>query len=198
MRILVWSLLSSSEVLGSPTLRRRFSHILLPLFFLITVFGMNVGGVPWTEQRDPALRDGFRNVMLLCVGLLFLALLCFVFPALYKRLAEWQRKRVMQRSWSLNRKSFLKRTPRHDERGGYLRIWNEVWVALLYLGRYISSILGKKFPSFCSCLPVIIIFRCHFSHQFSLDGVCTNNTDDCTNNMDDCALVPPELLSAPF
>lgn len=98
------------------------SIIFLPLSIITGVFGMNVGGVPWTDQRNPALKDGFRNVMLLCAGLLFLALLCFVFPALYKRLTEWQSKRVMQRSWSLNRKSFLKRTHRHDERGGYLRI----------------------------------------------------------------------------
>lgn len=122
MRILASRLLSSSEVLGSSTLRRRFSHFPFTPFFLVTVFGMNVGGVPWTEQKDPTLKDGFRNVMLLCVGLLFLALLCFVFPTLYKHLAEWQRKRAIQRSWSLNRKSFLKRTRGHDERGGYLRI----------------------------------------------------------------------------
>ncbi|KAF2312266.1 hypothetical protein GH714_029613 [Hevea brasiliensis] len=27
------------------------------------VFGMNVGGVPWTGQKDPELQDGFRNLL---------------------------------------------------------------------------------------------------------------------------------------
>ncbi|PWA71062.1 magnesium transporter CorA-like family protein [Artemisia annua] len=40
------------------------SIIFLPLSIITGVFGMNVGGVPWTGQRDPALVDGFRNVML--------------------------------------------------------------------------------------------------------------------------------------
>lgn len=91
---------------------------------LLAVFGMNVGGVPWTGQKDPTLKDGFRNVMLLCVAMLLLALLCFSFPSLYTRIATWHRTRVMKRSWSLNRKSFLRRT--HgigvQERRGYLRI----------------------------------------------------------------------------
>lgn len=92
---------------------------------LLTVFGMNVGGVPWTGQRDPALKNGFRNVMLLCVMMLFLVLLCFAFPAIYARIASWRRRRALRRSWSLNRKSFLKRIPGGSERGGYLRIWRE-------------------------------------------------------------------------
>ncbi|TQE02593.1 hypothetical protein C1H46_011827 [Malus baccata] len=100
------------------------SIIFLPLSIITGVFGMNVGGVPWTGQKDPTLKDGFRNVMLLCVAMLLLALLCFSFPVLYTRIAAWHRSRVMKRSWSLNRKSFLKRT--HGigvrERRGYLRI----------------------------------------------------------------------------
>ncbi|URE31769.1 hypothetical protein MUK42_06555 [Musa troglodytarum] len=35
----------------------------LPLSIVTGIFGMNVGGVPWTAQKDPALQDGFRNVM---------------------------------------------------------------------------------------------------------------------------------------
>ena len=27
---------------------------------------MNVGGVPWTGQKDPTLKDGFCNAMILC------------------------------------------------------------------------------------------------------------------------------------
>lgn len=90
----------------------------------VSVFGMNVGGVPWTGQRDPELKDGFRNVMFLCLAMLLLVLLCFIFPYLYTRILAWQRLRAMRRSWSFNRKSFLKRSVgvQVQERGGYLRI----------------------------------------------------------------------------
>ncbi|GER42100.1 zinc transport protein zntB [Striga asiatica] len=60
------------------------SIIFLPLSIITGVFGMNVGGVPWTGQRDPELKDGFRNVMILCLAMLIIILLCFLFPALYK------------------------------------------------------------------------------------------------------------------
>ncbi|XP_059653160.1 uncharacterized protein LOC132300191 [Cornus florida] len=98
------------------------SIVFLPLSIITGVFGMNVGGVPWTGQDAPELRDGFRNVMFLCVGMLLFVLLCFVFPFLYTHVTAWNRRRVMRRSWSLNRKSFLKRTLGSVERGNYLRI----------------------------------------------------------------------------
>lgn len=98
------------------------SIIFLPLSIITGVFGMNVGGVPWTGQKNPKIKDGFRNVMLLCVGMLFLVLLCFIFPFLYSRIAAWWRRRSIKRSWSLNRKSFLRRVGPSQERGGYLRI----------------------------------------------------------------------------
>ncbi|XVE66652.1 hypothetical protein DITRI_Ditri08aG0095700 [Diplodiscus trichospermus] len=98
------------------------SIVFLPLSVITGVFGMNVGGLPWTVQKDPAVQDGFRNVMILCVAMLLLVLLCFIFPALYTRLSAWYRKRSLRRSWSLNRRSFLKRTFGIQERGGYLRI----------------------------------------------------------------------------
>ncbi|KAF3435865.1 hypothetical protein FNV43_RR22957 [Rhamnella rubrinervis] len=100
------------------------SIIFLPLSIITGVFGMNVGGVPWTEQRDPKLKDGFRNVLLLCVVMLLLVLLCFLFPFVYAGIAAWRRKRASNKSWTLNRRSFLKRTIRNvgQERGGYLRI----------------------------------------------------------------------------
>lgn len=83
---------------------------------------MNVGGVPWTEQRDPKLKDGFRNVILLCVAMLLFVLLCFIVPAIYARVAAWRRKRDVRRSWSLNRKSILRKTLGGEDRGGYLRL----------------------------------------------------------------------------
>ncbi|KAL2513593.1 Magnesium transporter CorA-like family protein [Forsythia ovata] len=101
------------------------SIIFLPLSIITGLFGMNVGGVPWTGQRDPELKDGFLNVILLCVGMLAVVLLCFIFPALYSRVMAWQRRRALRRSWSLNRKSFIKRTVEGGEgkeRGGYLRL----------------------------------------------------------------------------
>lgn len=121
---------------GNWTLLPVFSFSFFPWFIwrssstcfgtVLAVFGMNVGGVPWTEQRNPELKEGFRNVMFLCVVMLLLVLLCFSFPALYTYLATWNRRRKMRKSWSLNRKSFLKRTVRNgveDRGGGYLRIW---------------------------------------------------------------------------
>jgi hypothetical protein len=83
---------------------------------------MNVGGVPWTEQKNPEVKAGFRNVMFVCVGVLVLVLLCFLFPALYSRIAAWRRMIALKRSWSLNRRSFLKRTLPVKERGSYVRL----------------------------------------------------------------------------
>ncbi|KVH93372.1 Mg2+ transporter protein, CorA-like/Zinc transport protein ZntB [Cynara cardunculus var. scolymus] len=95
------------------------SIIFLPLSIITGVFGMNVGGVPWTGQRDPELVDGFRNVMLVCLATLALVFLCFLFPFLYSRITAWRRQKASKRSWSLNRRSFLKRTVARD-REGYL------------------------------------------------------------------------------
>ncbi|MBA0666731.1 hypothetical protein Goklo_003102 [Gossypium klotzschianum] len=96
----------------------------LPFVLNISVFGMNVGGVPWTVQKDPALKDGFRNVMVLCLAMLILVLLCFIFPALYSRLSAWRQRRSLQRNWSYNRRSFLRRSVGIQESGsgGYLKI----------------------------------------------------------------------------
>lgn len=102
------------------------SIIFLPLSIITGVFGMNVGGVPWTGQKDnPKIKDGFRNVMLLCLAMLVVLLLCFIIPTLYTRIAAWRRRRALKKSWSLNRKSFLKRPSEggdENEGGGYLRI----------------------------------------------------------------------------
>ncbi|KAJ4963414.1 hypothetical protein NE237_023353 [Protea cynaroides] len=86
------------------------SMVFLPLSIITGVFGMNVGGVPWTGQDDPAIKAGFRSVMFVSVVVLLLLLLCFTFPAIYARIVTWRKKRALRRSWSLNRKSFLKRT----------------------------------------------------------------------------------------
>lgn len=96
----------------------------LPFVLNISVFGMNVGGVPWTVQKDPALKDGFRNVMVLCLAMLILVLLCFIFPALYSRLSAWRQRRSLLRNWSYNRRSFLRRSVGIQESGsgGYLKI----------------------------------------------------------------------------
>lgn len=99
------------------------SIIFLPLSTITGVFGMNVGGVPWTAQKDPKLKDGFYYVILLCIAVLFFVLLCFTIPALYTRIISWRRKGALKKSWSLNRRSFMKRTHPDEERGrGYLRL----------------------------------------------------------------------------
>lgn len=83
---------------------------------------MNVGGVPWTGQKDPSLQDGFVNVLLLCGAVLVLLMICFTFPALYTRLHSC--KQTLHRNWSLNRKSFLRTLSRRgfQEGGGYTRL----------------------------------------------------------------------------
>ncbi|KAG0463424.1 hypothetical protein HPP92_019493 [Vanilla planifolia] len=101
------------------------SLIFLPLSIVTGVFGMNVGGVPWTGQEDPKLKDGFRNVMLLCAAMLLLLLTAFTFPMIYARFSAWRKQTALKRSWSLNRKSFLKRTLRRGAfqgGDGYVRL----------------------------------------------------------------------------
>ncbi|KAL3651671.1 hypothetical protein CASFOL_004673 [Castilleja foliolosa] len=101
------------------------SIIFLPLSIITGVFGMNVGGVPWTEQRNPELKDGFQNVIFICVAMLLVVLLCFLFPVLYSHVMTWRRRRFLKRSWSLDQKSFVRRTGpggERTEKRGYLRI----------------------------------------------------------------------------
>ncbi|CAO2813601.1 unnamed protein product [Amaranthus hypochondriacus] len=100
------------------------SIVFLPLSFITGVFGMNVGGVPWTIQKSPAIKDGFQNVLLLCLFTLVVVLLCFFFASLYTRINAWRNRKSLQRNWSMNRKSFLRRTSGavHQEKEGYLRI----------------------------------------------------------------------------
>ncbi|XP_042494444.1 zinc transport protein ZntB-like [Macadamia integrifolia] len=99
------------------------SLVFLPLSVITGVFGMNVGGVPWSGQDDPVIKNGFRNVMFLAVGLLLLLLLCFTFPSIYARISTWRKQKALRSSWSVSR-SFLKKTLRGGslERGGYTRI----------------------------------------------------------------------------
>lgn len=61
--------------------------------------------------------------MLLCLVMLVLLLMCFLFPSVFGCLASWKGRLAVKRSWSFNRKSFLYRTDGDSERGGYLRIW---------------------------------------------------------------------------
>lgn len=101
------------------------SIIFLPLSIITGVFGMNVGGVPWTGQHSPELKDGFNNVMLICLATLVFALLCFLFPSLYSRVMTWRQRTVRRKTW-LTGKYFLERTlpiSESKERGGYLRLF---------------------------------------------------------------------------
>ncbi|XP_031495711.1 uncharacterized protein LOC116261206 [Nymphaea colorata] len=100
------------------------SLIFLPLSVVTGVFGMNVGGVPWTPQKDPNIKDGFRNVLLLCLALVMLLLLCFTTPYLYSRIASWSRQRTFRRSLSMNWRSFSRRGLLGGgfQGGGYVRL----------------------------------------------------------------------------
>lgn len=68
--------------------------------FLAAAFGMNVGGVPWTEENDPDIEGGFLNVMKIC-GIVFLLLLCFALPSLYARLSTLRGR--LSHEWSFKR-----------------------------------------------------------------------------------------------
>ncbi|XP_057802806.1 uncharacterized protein LOC131018099 [Salvia miltiorrhiza] len=94
------------------------SIIFLPLSIITGVFGMNVGGVPWTGQDDPELKDGFHNVVVICVVMVVMVLLCFLFPGLYSNIVGWQRTRTLRRCRSINQRSFIK----PPQRRGYSRI----------------------------------------------------------------------------
>ncbi|KAL1812114.1 hypothetical protein ACET3Z_022179 [Daucus carota] len=93
------------------------SIIFLPLSIITGVFGMNVGGVPWTGQDDPRLEDGFRNVIWLSMVTLLLILVLFLFPAFCIRLTAWFRKGNVRKGWY--RRSFARRSD--TIRNGYMR-----------------------------------------------------------------------------
>lgn len=79
------------------------SIIFLPLSIVTSAFGMNVGGIPWTEQRNPEMTYGFQNVLFLCAGILLFLLACFSAPALYKHIRNlWTSKN----RWKTARGSF--------------------------------------------------------------------------------------------
>ncbi|PKA64052.1 hypothetical protein AXF42_Ash005064 [Apostasia shenzhenica] len=68
------------------------SMVFLPLSVVTGVFGMNVGGVPWTAQGGRGIDNGFLNVLIICAALVLLLLLCFTFPSLYLRFSTWRSK----------------------------------------------------------------------------------------------------------
>jgi hypothetical protein len=80
-----------------------------------------VGGVPWTNQKDPKLNGGFMKVMILCVAVVLLLLLCFTFPSIYVRFLSWRTKSALKRN-----SSFTKRPRRNilngNLRGGYVLV----------------------------------------------------------------------------
>ena len=51
---------------------------------------MNVGGVPWTNQRTPKNIHGFRNVIVICGVIVILLLACFGAVPLYTYLTTGQ------------------------------------------------------------------------------------------------------------
>lgn len=109
-----------------------------------TVFGMNVGGVPWSGQDRPELKDGFINVMLICFGTVVFVLLGFFFLS---RIMSWRERSsssssvTKRRNWKnwITGKYFLKRTlPPVSEpakqRGDYQRlVWDEKRLQILFL-----------------------------------------------------------------
>ncbi|KAH7277005.1 hypothetical protein KP509_39G030000 [Ceratopteris richardii] len=80
------------------------SIIFLPMSIVTSVFGMNVGGIPWTEQWTPQPTYGFRNVVLLCAAILLSILGFFSAGSIYNYARKlWSSdsiKRVTDRSFS--------------------------------------------------------------------------------------------------
>lgn len=110
---------------------------------------MNVGGVPWTTQKNPLMQEGFWNVIMICAVTLLLLLLCFAFPSLYAQIAAWRKKRAL-RSSSLNRKSIRTVFGRISESGGCVKIWEDGTLKILYKKHvYMSSNYGCSFTTIC-------------------------------------------------
>ncbi|KAK8951330.1 hypothetical protein KSP39_PZI003177 [Platanthera zijinensis] len=89
------------------------SMIFLPLSVVTGVFGMNVGGVPWTKQGGAGIEDGFLNVLIICSLLLLLLLLCFTFPSLYHRFTIWRKQLLSKSRYFGRRPSFRRSVPNY-------------------------------------------------------------------------------------
>lgn len=94
-----------SEQINKKLYYLSFSSIIfLPLSMVTSAFGMNVGGIPWTEERIPEPKHGFRNVLFLCATILLMILGFFSAAPLYERFRRlWtseRLKRVTSRSFS--------------------------------------------------------------------------------------------------
>ncbi|KAH0455580.1 hypothetical protein IEQ34_015612 [Dendrobium chrysotoxum] len=85
------------------------SMIFLPLSVVTGVFGMNVGGLPWTGQKGPGIDNGFLNVLIICAVLLLVLLLLFTFPSLIDRFNGW-RGQLLNKTRSFGRRSSLIRS----------------------------------------------------------------------------------------
>ncbi|XP_020598221.1 uncharacterized protein LOC110037834 [Phalaenopsis equestris] len=80
------------------------SMIFLPLSVVTGVFGMNVGGLPWTGQKGPDMDNGFLNVLIICAVLLLILLILFTFPSLIGRFNGW-RGQLLNKTRSFGRRS---------------------------------------------------------------------------------------------
>lgn len=122
----------------------------LIFYYNSAVFGMNVGGVPWTGQTDPTLKDGFRNVLFICAVVGVLLLLCFTFPAIYTRISAWRHRKSLRRSGSFDRKSISKRKFQgsRPQSNGYNRLWIDGTVHMMCMPVLTLLGLGLSFTFF--------------------------------------------------
>ncbi|ONK65733.1 uncharacterized protein A4U43_C06F370 [Asparagus officinalis] len=98
------------------------SVVFLPLSIITGIFGMNVGGVPWTMQNDPAIKDGFINVMKICGIVVFFLLFCFGFPSLYDTFSTWRSRLSNRWSFILDEAPSLMKRRNRLSRREYIRI----------------------------------------------------------------------------
>ena len=86
---------------------------------------MNVGGIPWSEQKfSSEEKNGFWNVLMLCAVILILLLACFWTAPLYNYVKTWQLNQAVRKRWLSTKKSIKwPRKPSLRGHGGYFRLW---------------------------------------------------------------------------
>lgn len=79
-----------------------------------------MGGIPWTEQKNPALRDGFLNVVFICSGILALLLLCFCAGPLYSFIATNRKRAAVSKLWQSTKRTMSRKLKSSHQSNGVL------------------------------------------------------------------------------
>lgn len=144
---------------------------------------MNVGGVPWTNQRTPKNIHGFRNVIVICGVIVILLLACFGAVPLYTYLTTGQCQGTK------NKRQRAQKSIRYRGGGGggqhhppYLPLWSHWSKLYQYLqSECFSSFYVKNEKKNCVfmqnlCLQVPWLNELMVSKWFSEYQDCLNNS----------------------